>query len=216
MNENCDLFRDLYDLYNDGICSEDSKCFVEDHLKECEECRKLIQAKKDNVPVVSNEKKVLKKAKKRFSRKAIFIICFVFAVSLIPFCMTSVLFPELFLPSCITFGAQVTGTEYIKDLSDEEFEIIINKLKDTVHDMDHFDGSVLKGIRFSTTLKKLNLFVTFPTEYEGMVFDKELLLYCDVNYYYHYGSFRDMDVNMIFGAALYEGEWIIIPLETGW
>ena len=69
MNENCELFRDLYDLYKDGICSVDSKKFVEEHLNECEECKKLTEAKKDNVPVVSNEKKVLKKIKKRISSK---------------------------------------------------------------------------------------------------------------------------------------------------
>ena len=213
MTEKCELFRDLYDLYEDGICSDDSKNFVEEHLSECKECRALIQAKKDGVPVVSKEKKVLKKVKRRISRKATFIICFILAISLIPFCFTSVLFPDLFLPSCITSDVQITGTEYIKNLSDEEVELIVNELKNTVHDMDHFDGSVLKGIRFSTTLKKLRFFFNIPKEYEDMTFEKEFLLYCDVNYYYQYGRFRDMDVNMLFGAGLLDGEWIIIPLE---
>lgn len=214
MTENCELFRDLYDLYKDGICSEDSKNFVKKHFTECEECRTLIQAKNDGVPVVSKEKKVLKKVKRRISRKATFIICFVLAVSLIPFCFTSVLFPDLFLPSCITADVQVTGAEYIKNLSDEETEIIVTELKNTVHDMDHFDGSVLKGIRFSTSLQKFRFFFNIPKEYEDITFEKEILLYCDVNYYYHYGSFRDMNVNMLFGAGLIDGEWIIIPLEV--
>ena len=61
MTEKCELFRDLYDLYEDGICSDDSKNFVEEHLSECKECRALIQAKKDGVPVVSKEKKCSKK-----------------------------------------------------------------------------------------------------------------------------------------------------------
>lgn len=216
MAENCEIFRDLYDLYKDGICSEDSKKFIEEHLSECDECRNLIHAKTNGVPVVSKEKKVLKKVKKRISRKATFIICFVLAVSLIPFCFISILLPDLFLPPCITSDAQITGTEYIKNLSDEDVELIIKELKHTVHDSSHFDGSVLNKIRFSTALTELKYFLNFPDEYADVTFKKELLLYCDVSYYYHYGEFRDMDINMLFGAGLLDGEWIIIPLETGW
>ena len=95
-------------------------------------------------------------------------------------------------------------------------ELIIKELKHTVHDSSHFDGSVLNKIRFSTALTELKYFLNFPDEYADVTFEKEFLLYCDVSYYYHYGSFRDMDVNMLFGAGLLDGEWIIIPLETGW
>lgn len=215
MNEKCELFSDLYDLYKDGVCSDDSKKFIEEHLNECEDCRKLIQAKKENIPVVSKEKKVLKKVKRRISRKTTFIICFVLAVSLLPFFFISALFPDIFLPPCITTNAKVTGTSSVKNISEEEAEIIINELKNTVHDMDHFDGSALNEIRFATALAELKYFFDFPKEYADVTFEKELLLYCNVGYYYLYGEFRDMDVDMVFGAALLDGEWIIIPLEIG-
>ena len=39
---NCDIVRDLLPLYEDGLCSEESRKAVEEHLKSCEACRKLL------------------------------------------------------------------------------------------------------------------------------------------------------------------------------
>lgn len=39
---NCDIVRDLLPLYEDGLCSEESRKAVEEHLKSCETCRKLL------------------------------------------------------------------------------------------------------------------------------------------------------------------------------
>ena len=39
---NCDIVRDLLPLYEDGLCSEESRRAVEEHLKSCEACRKLL------------------------------------------------------------------------------------------------------------------------------------------------------------------------------
>ena len=39
---NCDIVRDLLPLYADGLCSEESRRAVEEHLKTCEACRKLL------------------------------------------------------------------------------------------------------------------------------------------------------------------------------
>ena len=35
----CDLIRDLLPLYQDGVCSEESRAAVEEHLRECPSCR---------------------------------------------------------------------------------------------------------------------------------------------------------------------------------
>lgn len=40
---NCDVLQDLYPNFIDGICSDQSKLLVEEHLKECESCRELIK-----------------------------------------------------------------------------------------------------------------------------------------------------------------------------
>lgn len=36
----CKVIQDLLPLYEDNCCSEDSKCLIEEHLKNCEECQK--------------------------------------------------------------------------------------------------------------------------------------------------------------------------------
>lgn len=40
MNITCEVIRDLLPLYHDGVCSNSSKSLVEEHLKNCEACRK--------------------------------------------------------------------------------------------------------------------------------------------------------------------------------
>lgn len=42
MKISCEVIQDLLPLYVDGICSEHSKRLVEEHLLECEKCRKAI------------------------------------------------------------------------------------------------------------------------------------------------------------------------------
>ena len=39
---NCEIVRDLLPLYEDGLCSEESRRAVEEHLATCEACRKLL------------------------------------------------------------------------------------------------------------------------------------------------------------------------------
>lgn len=38
---NCDVIQDLLALYHDGVCSEESRTVVEEHLAECERCSKV-------------------------------------------------------------------------------------------------------------------------------------------------------------------------------
>ena len=42
MKTQCDIIRDLLPLYTDGVCSEASSELVEEHLRECTECRGLL------------------------------------------------------------------------------------------------------------------------------------------------------------------------------
>lgn len=37
----CNVIIDLLPLYREGICSEDSKVFIEEHFRTCENCRQL-------------------------------------------------------------------------------------------------------------------------------------------------------------------------------
>ena len=42
----CEVIKDLLPLYVDDICSEKSKRLIEEHLAECEECYKYLEALK--------------------------------------------------------------------------------------------------------------------------------------------------------------------------
>lgn len=42
----CDIIRDLLPSYIDGLVSETSNAAIEEHLKECEECRKYLETMK--------------------------------------------------------------------------------------------------------------------------------------------------------------------------
>ena len=35
-----DIVQDLLPLYHDGVCSDESRAAVEEHLKTCEDCRR--------------------------------------------------------------------------------------------------------------------------------------------------------------------------------
>lgn len=65
MKNNCKVIADLLPLYLDKACSDESKMIVEEHLKECEECRMLANDMKENITdeqiTFTNDEEVLKK-----------------------------------------------------------------------------------------------------------------------------------------------------------
>ena len=66
----CEIAKDLLPLYADEICSESSKGFVEEHLTECEACRKELEAYRYETGIAEPEEKDVfagfsKKMKKR-------------------------------------------------------------------------------------------------------------------------------------------------------
>ena len=49
MNNECDIVKDLLFSYDEGILSNTSKEFVENHLKNCDNCKKILaEIKKQN------------------------------------------------------------------------------------------------------------------------------------------------------------------------
>ena len=45
---NCDIIKDLIPVYADEICSEATKICVEEHMKDCSECRRMLALYKDS------------------------------------------------------------------------------------------------------------------------------------------------------------------------
>lgn len=75
---NCEIIKDLFPSYVDGICSQSSREAVEEHVEECAECRAslemlrrtLIEGNKIN----QSELNHMKKVKQHFIRKSFLIV----------------------------------------------------------------------------------------------------------------------------------------------
>ena len=61
----CDICKDLMPLVKDGIASEDSRMVVEEHIKECEECKKMYGSPVQEPSINPDLEKELGKLKKR-------------------------------------------------------------------------------------------------------------------------------------------------------
>lgn len=70
MKISCEIIKDLLPLYHDGICSNDSKTMVEEHLAYCDSCKAELQAIDEELPI-KNAKQNLNEAEavKKLSRK---------------------------------------------------------------------------------------------------------------------------------------------------
>lgn len=69
MEKTCDIIKDLLPLYIDGVCSEDSKRAVEEHLKTCESCREELEGYKGEITAVDGqEEEVIKRISSRWKR----------------------------------------------------------------------------------------------------------------------------------------------------
>ncbi len=49
----CNVIRDLMILYEDDVCSEESRGVIEEHIEECEECRRICQMARQPLPEIS-------------------------------------------------------------------------------------------------------------------------------------------------------------------
>lgn len=55
MKISCEIIKDLLPLYYDGVCSNESKALVEEHLTFCNNCKVELQAMEDALPINKSE-----------------------------------------------------------------------------------------------------------------------------------------------------------------
>jgi predicted anti-sigma-YlaC factor YlaD len=58
MKLSCEIVKDLLPLYLDGVCSNDSKTAVEEHLATCENCKAELQAMQTSLPIRATEQNI--------------------------------------------------------------------------------------------------------------------------------------------------------------
>lgn len=59
---NCNIIKDLFPSYIDGICSEDTSRVVEEHIHHCEECRLYLEVMKQPTNFILPEEVIVAKA----------------------------------------------------------------------------------------------------------------------------------------------------------
>lgn len=90
MSENkysCGLVRDLIPLYRDGVCGEESRVIVEEHLRECGECREMSRRLDDTVieqTLAEESVSILGKHEKKERRTAVTAGMIVSGILMIP------------------------------------------------------------------------------------------------------------------------------------
>ena len=66
----CNVYQDILPLYVDGVVSEDTKAFVDEHLAECENCRAELKKMSQTIDLpAENETKPFEEIKKQWARK---------------------------------------------------------------------------------------------------------------------------------------------------
>lgn len=96
MKMKCDIINDLLPLYVDGVLSQDSKELIEEHLEECENCRKIFENMKEKIQISTNKevrmdevklikglKKMVLDSKLRIAITSAVLVIIVFAMSII-------------------------------------------------------------------------------------------------------------------------------------
>ncbi len=88
MNLPCEVIQDLMPLYQDQVCSDETRKLVELHISECESCRNKMNTQTDvceeNIEIsMENEQKAVKKCFYKIRRRwgisliAVLLICFI-------------------------------------------------------------------------------------------------------------------------------------------
>lgn len=73
--KNCAIVKDLLPLYIEDMVSDETEVFINEHLKECEDCRNELDVLKSEAPVSTpeiiseNEMRPFKKAAKKLNRQ---------------------------------------------------------------------------------------------------------------------------------------------------
>lgn len=151
----CEIVKDLLPLYQDGVCSEKSKIAVEEHLKSCEECGKLLE----NVqcfPEISlfeedsSKEKIVISGVKRI--KKWWLLSITLVIILVPICILSC---NQVLNRGIHFGnlhELYLGNAYMNHLKESDYEsaykmMNIEPIKEGWIKEHQFDEQTLKTFK---------------------------------------------------------------------
>ncbi len=155
MKISCKIIEDLLPLYYDSICSEESKDLVNEHLKNCESCKKTLDTISENTKSETKEKlKSLKsvsdtwlKFKKKLILKGLIVGI---SACLLLFLLFIILTQWCFIPVS-------TGKMVISDVYElENDEIAFNLYIDDDFDLNAITADITKnGVMYITPKRSI-------------------------------------------------------------
>lgn len=95
-NRDCSIVRDLLPLYVDDIVSMDTKQFIEEHISECDDCKKELELSKrditneDITQIRNDDKEIIKKMKNNIRKKIVLAVCIALVVMIGAFSIAKV------------------------------------------------------------------------------------------------------------------------------
>lgn len=109
---NCNIANDLIPLYIDGILSEDSKVFLEEHMEHCDECQEMAEELKTNLTIAEDKDiNPFKKLRKKIFLRMVLIVLVMFGL------YAAYLYCDL-----TVFPVFYAGEDLMKDLQVVEME----------------------------------------------------------------------------------------------
>ena len=131
MKRNCEIVQDLLFGYSDNILNNASKKLVEDHLKECNECNKLLDDIKKDTKKKSEKKEIdyLKKIKRKMNIKSKIIL------------ITTILLSILIIFNIIIFINYKNYAEKVEiflldDITEEQLDEIEKEIKEICNEAE--------------------------------------------------------------------------------
>lgn len=124
MSVKCEVVKDLLPLYIDGVCSEESKKTVEEHLLNCKSCKEemeLLTADLKTVSAKTEDKKIVKAANaviKKGKKKSFLVGC------LIALCAVLVL------------ASAYTGYHWFSSVSGDDLDALAQAAEDYFHESE--------------------------------------------------------------------------------
>lgn len=167
MKLNCKVIEDLLPLYLDEVCSEESRQLVEEHLSECEECRKLVETitevqyeKVEQEETVESEvvKRSFKKIRRRWSARIAVTVLIILALGTMTFDEIrgqGIAFTNLDdIYRCVKYVRHIEKWEYEKASEMVDFAYDDYKLVESVAHMTMKEYEAYMKARFVDKLKE--------------------------------------------------------------
>lgn len=132
----CDMTKDLIPLYSEGLCSEESRLAVENHLSGCESCRKLLELpmEQENEQHIPEKDNIFKKLNKKMKRSKLWIIALsvilVLIVGTVGFLTVGQLVKGEGMISFETIAQSAEARKLVGYIADKDFTTYINSIYD--------------------------------------------------------------------------------------